>query len=117
MSSPASRSARRDVRNPLLALPAARALTALPASQRAVLAAVLQDLAADAGRRAQDSWRRHKAPMAVYWKACSVYARHLARVLRAGATPDGPEANGEGGCGRRRSLTGRASAGISARNG
>lgn len=41
MSSPLSRSAWRDVRNPLLALPAARALTALPASQRGVLAAVL----------------------------------------------------------------------------
>lgn len=117
MSSPAARSARRDVRNPLLALPAARTLTALPASQRAALAAVLQDLAADAGRRAQDSWRRHKAPMAVYWKACSVYARHFARVLRAGAAPDGTAANGEGGCGRSRSLTGRASPGVSARTG
>lgn len=116
MNSPATRSARRDVRNPLLALPAARTLTALPASQRAALAAVLQELAADAGRRAQDSWRRHKAPMAVYWKACSVYARHIARVLRAGAAPDGAEANGEGGYGRWRPLTGRASAGVSARS-
>lgn len=101
MSAPASRSARRDVRNPLLALPAARALAALPMAPRAALAAVLQDLAADAGRRAQESWRRHKAPMAVYWKACSVYARHLARALRAGAAlRDGAEANGEGGSGR-----------------
>jgi len=55
--------------------------------------------------------------MAVYWKACVVYARHLARVLRASATPDDTEANGEGGYGRWRSLTGRASAGVSTRNG
>lgn len=77
-----ARSARREVRNPLLALPAARRLAAMPADQRGSLAAVLEDLAADASLRAEDAWSRRKAPMAAYWKACSVYARHLARVLR-----------------------------------
>ncbi len=101
MIAPPARSARRDVRNPLLALTAARALCALPEDQRLAVAAMLQDLADDAGRRAQESWRRHKAPMAVYWKACAVYARHLARALRAGAAlPVGAGANGEGGPGR-----------------
>lgn len=76
------RSRRREVRNPILALPAARRVYALPDDQRALLSALLEDLARDAGARAQDSWARHKAPMAAYWKACSVYARHLARLLR-----------------------------------
>ena len=78
----AARSARREVRNPILALPAARRVAALPDPARALLAALLRDLADDAAQRAQDCWRRHKAPMAAYWKACSVYARHLARVVR-----------------------------------
>lgn len=76
------RSSRPDVRNPVLRLPAARRLCALPESQRAALAAVLRDLAADARERAEKSWRTHKAPMAAYWKAVSVYAGHLARALR-----------------------------------
>ncbi|WP_267381538.1 MULTISPECIES: hypothetical protein [unclassified Sphingomonas] len=49
---------------------------------RELLRGVLLDLAMDARTRAEDSWRRHKAPMAAYWKAVSVYAGHLARVLR-----------------------------------
>lgn len=80
--SPDRRSARREDRNPVLALPAARRVHALPEPARALLAALLEELADDAGQRAQDCWRRHKAPMAAYWKACAVYARHLARVVR-----------------------------------
>lgn len=76
------RSSRRDVRNPVLALPAAERITRLPWKTRAVLAELLVDLADDARERAQECWRRHKAPMAAYWKAVSVYARHIARVLR-----------------------------------
>lgn len=69
------------VRNPILALPAAAAIAGLPADSRAALRALLRDLAADARARAETSWRRHKAPMAVYWKAVAVYAGHLARAL------------------------------------
>lgn len=76
------RSSRSDVRNPLLALPAARALMDLPPASRAALQVILLDLAAAATWRANESWRRHKAPMAVYWKAVATYARHAARLLR-----------------------------------
>jgi hypothetical protein len=70
------------VANPILALPAVANLLKLSPDVRAALRAVLLDLAGDARGRADESWRRHKAPMAAYWKAVSVYAGHLARVLR-----------------------------------
>lgn len=70
------------VRNPILALPGTARLLQLDPHTRALLRAVLLDLAADARTRAEESWRWHKAPMAAYWKAVSVYAGHLARVLR-----------------------------------
>ena len=76
------RSARSDVRNPLLALPAAQAFAAMPAPAREATRALLLDLATAASWRANESWRRHKAPMAAYWKAVAVYARHAARLLR-----------------------------------
>jgi hypothetical protein len=76
------RSSRSDVRNPLLALPSVQAFATLPAPAREALRALLLDLAAAATWRANESWRRHKAPMAAYWKAVAVYARHAARLLR-----------------------------------
>lgn len=76
------RSIKPDVRNPVLALPAIRQLRDLDDSSREALRAILRDLAIDARQRADESWRRHKAPMAAYWKAVSVYAGHLARALR-----------------------------------
>lgn len=76
------RATRVAVRNPMLALPAVLALTQLDQDVRATLRAILLDLARDARGRAEQSWRRHKAPMAAYWKAVAVYAGHLARVLR-----------------------------------
>jgi hypothetical protein len=66
------RSARREVRNPILTLPAARRILVLPLQERAVLADRLQDLATDAGQGAQNAGRRHEAPMAAYRKAWSV---------------------------------------------
>jgi len=81
--SPAADRARRaDVRNPVLALPAATRLEGLSPALRAELRALLMDLRRDAQVRAEDCWRRHKAPMAAYWKAVAVYAGHIARVLR-----------------------------------
>lgn len=81
-SPPSSDAAER--RNPLLRLPAARRLRSLPPETRQELAAMLHDLSLDARGRAEESWRRNKAPMAVYWKAVSVYAGHLRRVVRPG---------------------------------
>jgi hypothetical protein len=77
----AARSLRADVRNPVLALPAIAELLARPLEERRALRRVLLELAADARARADSSWRRHKAPMAAYWKAVAVYARHLARAI------------------------------------
>lgn len=55
---------------------------ALPAPARAALRDCLLTLREDALARAEMQWRRHKAPMALYWKALGVYAGHLARALR-----------------------------------
>ena len=71
---------RREIANPVLALPAARALADLDPRARAALAEILADLSADAAARAQRSWAQNKGIMAAYWKAVSVYARHIRRV-------------------------------------
>jgi hypothetical protein len=80
-----ARSLRADVRNPLLQLPAARRLAELPPESQAALRELLDELAADARSRADLAWRKHKAPMAAYWKAVAVYAKHTGRLLRRGA--------------------------------
>ncbi|MCD9026802.1 hypothetical protein LDO26_01045 [Luteimonas sp. BDR2-5] len=69
--------------NPLLRLPAGRALRALPAADRARIERVLRELRAQADAEAEIAWRRRKAPMASYWRAVSTYARHLAHALSA----------------------------------
>ena len=76
------RSERPETRNPILSLPSAAMLSNLDPDAKAGLRALLLDLRADAHARADESWRRHKAPMAAYWKAVAVYAGHTARVLR-----------------------------------
>lgn len=76
------RSSKIDVRNPLLSLPAARAISALPPESRQALAGLLRELSVDAGERAEKSWRKSKGPMAAYWKAVSVYAKHAQRLCR-----------------------------------
>lgn len=88
------RSIRAEVRNPVLSLPAARRLHMAPASSRALLAELLDDLATDARQRAEQCWRKHKAPMAAYWKAVAVYAKHIARSLRAASYVDTRDARG-----------------------
>jgi hypothetical protein len=78
------RSNRPDVRNPLLKLPSAADIQALPEEAREAL----RKLALDASRawreQADECWRRHKPPMAAYWKAMAVNARHLAGLCRRG---------------------------------
>nr|WP_304305833.1 hypothetical protein [Pseudacidovorax intermedius] len=73
--------------NPLLKLPAAQKLQALPAEQRACIEAVLRDLRADADREAEKAWKKRKGPMAAYWRAVSTYARHTAHALSKGPQP------------------------------
>jgi hypothetical protein len=77
-----TRSSKREVRNPILALPSAKRIEELSPLNRAALRGVLLDIAQDARQRADKCWRTHKAPMAAYWKAVSVYAGHIARVLK-----------------------------------
>lgn len=78
------RSSQEVVRNPVLALPSAKRLQDLPPETRLLIAELLKELSADARARAQLSWRRNKAPMAVYWKAVGAYATHIHRALRKG---------------------------------
>ena len=75
------RGAKREVRNPILSLPAARDILALPVDSRRPLGILLRQLADQANDQAQSSWRSNKGIMAAYWKAVSVYAKHLARVI------------------------------------
>lgn len=77
-----SRSNLAEVRNPVLGLPSAGRLAELSPLNRAALRGVMLDIRKDAAERAAECWRRHKAPMACYWKAVSVYSGHIARALR-----------------------------------
>lgn len=70
--------------NPLLKLPAGRALLSLPANERAHIEAVMRELRAQANQEAESAWRRKKGPMAAYWRAVSTYARHVAHALSKG---------------------------------
>lgn len=74
------RSANRLVRNPVLGVPGIAELRESPARDDVVR--VLQSIRRDAAERAEKSWRTHKAPMALYWKAVSVYAGHIARAIK-----------------------------------
>jgi hypothetical protein len=76
------RSLRPDVRNPVLALPSAVDLANLPPEAREALAAILKDIRVSAHAKAQESWRKNKGPMAVYWKAVGAYATHIYRAVR-----------------------------------
>lgn len=79
------RSSRADVRNPVTKLAACEKIRALPPEAREALIAVLIDLKRDAAGQAQKCWKKHKAPMAAYWKAVAVYAGHMARAAKAEA--------------------------------
>jgi hypothetical protein len=67
--------------NPLLKLPAGKALLALPPEDRARIEAVFRELRDQANDEAENAWRRRKGPMAAYWRAVSTYSRHLAHAL------------------------------------
>ena len=67
--------------NPLLKLPAGRALLALPEADRQRIEAVMRELRDQANREADTAWKRRKGPMAVYWRAVATYARQTAHAL------------------------------------
>ncbi|MBG6178340.1 putative membrane protein [Labrenzia sp. EL_208] len=68
-----------------MALPSADRLAELSPEAREILREILKDLSNQARERAEKSWRSHKAPMAAYWKAVAVYARHISVALRRAA--------------------------------
>lgn len=70
--------------NPLLRLPAARKLLALPEDQRRAVAEVFRELRDQSNAEAELAWKRRKGPMAAYWRAVSTYARHVAHALLKG---------------------------------
>lgn len=83
LSSPVvERSSRAEVRNPVSKLKGFARLRALSPELRSALREVLLDIRQDAQANAEKCWRKHKAPMAAYWKAVAVYAGHIARLLR-----------------------------------
>lgn len=84
------RSARAEVRNPALALPAIRALQSLAPDIRQLLSVLLYDLRRDARSRAEKCWSQRKAFMAAYWSVVAVYAAHFARALCAGSRRPSP---------------------------
>jgi hypothetical protein len=77
-----NRSSKAEVRNPVLALPSVAKLKHLPEDSREALRDILFDLRKDAQEKAEKCWLKHKGPMAVYYRAISVYAGHIARLLR-----------------------------------
>lgn len=77
-----ARSNRAEVRNPVIGLRVFAKLRALPAPVLEVLRELFAELAAESRVKAEECWRKHKAPMAAYWKAVSVYANHIKRSLR-----------------------------------
>lgn len=75
------RGARLDVRNPVLRLPAAQAVLALPVETRRPLGLLLRELADQANTEAARSRQRNKHMMYAYWKVASVYIKHIARAV------------------------------------
>ena len=54
----------------------------LPVSARMALKKALEDLRRDALAKANHCWKKHKAPMALYWKVVGVYAGHLSKSIK-----------------------------------
>lgn len=80
------RSQRAEVRNPLLAVPGvAEDIEALARDHPEAMAA-LRSIAMKCSRawhaKGEECWRRSKPPMAAYWRAWGVNARHLAALCR-----------------------------------
>lgn len=76
------RSNRREVRNPVLSLPAVKRLNKLTPGTRAIVADIVSDLVSDARPRAQQWWVKNKGPIAAYWKAVGSHAQHFRRVVK-----------------------------------
>jgi hypothetical protein len=74
-----------EIANPILRLPSAAAIQALPDEARGALRAVLLDLRRESADKAQTEWKRNKGMTAAYWKAVSIYAGHISKLCRDSA--------------------------------
>lgn len=87
------RSSRPEVRNPVLRLAssrrAAELFAALPEETRQGLLDALAEMSEECRVLSEKCWRKHKAPMAAYWKAFAVYWRHIRLALRRPTAPTG----------------------------
>lgn len=71
------------VRNPIAAIPeVAAGVRDLSPAARTELRSFLKLMSKDFRERGNHAWRKHKPPMAAYWKQNAVIARHLALALR-----------------------------------
>lgn len=76
-----SRSILPEVRNPMLAIPEVQAIALLPDEARKALRCALLAVSDSCRAKGNEAWKKHKPPMAAYWKANAVNARHLARAI------------------------------------
>ena len=59
----------------------AETFNALPSDSKKALKSALQALRLSALAKSQYCWKKHKAPLALYWKVVGVYAGHLSRAI------------------------------------
>jgi hypothetical protein len=82
------RSNRQAVRNPMLQDENLRhEVLFLGPNERAFLERFLRRASKRWAAQADHAWRKHKPPMAAYWKQCAVNARHLALAIRTLSPP------------------------------
>ncbi len=80
------RSTSAQVRNPIAAdSEVAKIIAAMSPEGRESLRKILKALSASWRSKADKAWRTHKPPMAAYWKAGAVNARHLSVALKSAA--------------------------------
>lgn len=78
------RSSRPEVRNPLLAIPEVQAeFASLSPEARKALENMLRAMSKVFHKKGDEAWARRKPPLASYYRANGVNARHLALAARA----------------------------------
>lgn len=79
------RSERPDVRNPLLGVPGlAEEVATWSPETLACIERAARLCSAHWRVKGDECWKRHKPPMAAYWKAWAVNARHMALICKWG---------------------------------
>lgn len=71
-----------ETRNPVLGLKSFRKFATLHPAALDALADLLGEIHQEAALKAEHCWKTRKAPMAVYWRAVSVYSGHIRRAIR-----------------------------------